>query len=62
MKLTTNKYKVMVQIDQELYDRYRKHIRLVYGIRQAGASANIMDFNARVFSEAMENLMKGKGK
>lgn len=62
MKPITNKYKVMVQIDQELYDRYRKHIRLVYGIRQAGANANITDFNAKVFSEAMENLMKGKGK
>lgn len=59
MKSITKKYRVMMEIDDELYDRWRQHVLLIYGIKSAGGKANIMEFNSKVFSEAMERMMGG---
>ena len=62
MKSITKKFKVITHIDEEQYNRWKKHILLIYGIKANGANASIMDFNSKVFSEAMEKMMAGGGK
>ena len=59
MKSLTKKYRVMMEIDDELYDRWRQHILLIYGVKSSGGKSNIMEFNAKVFSDAMERMMGG---
>ena len=62
MKSITKKYRVMMEIDDELYDRWRQHILLIYGVKSAGGKSSIMEFNAKVFCEAIERMMAGGGK
>ena len=51
-------YRVTLKIDPELYEAWKKHVRLIYGISPSGAHGGIMQKNTEVFCDAIRGLMR----
>lgn len=58
--MSSKKYRVMMLIEEELYNKWKRHIFLNHGIKSAGAQAKIMEHNAHVFSGAIKKIMEEK--
>lgn len=51
-------YRVTLKMDPELYEAWKQHVRLIYGISPSGARGGIMQKNTEIFTDAIKRLMR----
>ena len=51
-------YRVLLKVPQELYDDWKKHVKLIYGITPRGHMAGIMEKNSEIFCNEIKRLMR----
>ena len=51
-------YRVLINAEPELYEAWKKHVTLIYGIKPSGGHAGITAKNSEVFSEAIKGMMR----